>query len=103
LADIVEIENMTLARHIDRLEEAGWVERRPDPDDRRAWLLYLSDSASPMFDHMRELIAETEAIVLAGFSKKDQAQMLDRLDIMKSNISRKDLVDSTDPGDSHVS
>ena len=102
LADIVEIENMTLARHIDRLEEAGWVERRPDPDDRRAWLLYLSDSATPMFDHMRELIAETETIVLAGFSKKDQAQMLDRLDIMKSNISGKDPVDSTDSGDNHV-
>ncbi len=31
LADILEIENITMGRHIDRLEDAGWVERRPDP------------------------------------------------------------------------
>jgi MarR family transcriptional regulator for hemolysin len=102
LADILEIENMTLARHIDRLEEAGWVERRPDPDDRRAWRLYLSDTALPMFDHMRELISETEERVLTGFSDDERDQMLERLDIMKTNISGKDPVVPADPGKRHV-
>ncbi|MBT6882724.1 MAG: MarR family transcriptional regulator, partial [Rhodospirillaceae bacterium] len=35
LADILEIEAITMGRHIDRLEENDWVERRPDPEDRR--------------------------------------------------------------------
>src|SRR5690606_28746084 len=41
LAEIMEVEPITLGRHIDRLVEKGFVERRPDPSDRRAWRLYL--------------------------------------------------------------
>ena len=93
---------MTLGRHIDRLEEAGWVERRSDPDDRRAWRLFLSESALPMFDHMRVLIAETEEHVLAGFSEQERLQMLYQLDIMKSNITEKESVVSADPGKHNV-
>ena len=102
LADILEIENMTLARHIDRLEEAGWVERRRDPDDRRVWRLFLSETALPMFDHMQELITETEAHVLAGFSEQERQQMMGRLEIMKSNILGKETVVSAVPGKSNV-
>ena len=102
LADILEIENMTLARHIDRLEEAGWVERRRDPDDRRVWRLFLSETALPMFDNMQELIAETEEHVLAGFSEQERQQMLGRLEIMKSNILGKEAVVSAAPGKSNV-
>ena len=36
MADLLEIRPMTLVRQIDRMEEAGWIERRPDPADRRA-------------------------------------------------------------------
>ena len=53
LADWLEVEPITLARHIDRLEEKGWVERRSDPNDRRAWLLYLDDSVRPILDEMQ--------------------------------------------------
>lgn len=48
LADMLDIEPITLCRIIDRLEEAGWVERRPDPADRRAWQLFLTDAARPV-------------------------------------------------------
>jgi MarR family transcriptional regulator, transcriptional regulator for hemolysin len=102
LADILEIENMTLARHIDRLEEAGWVERRRDPDDRRVWRLFLSETALPMFDHMQELIAETEEHVLVGFSEQERKQILERLEIMKSNILGKEAVVSAVPGNRNV-
>src|SRR5882757_3179444 len=43
LADLLEIEPISLARLLDRMEQSGWVERRPDPKDRRAWLLYTTD------------------------------------------------------------
>src|SRR6185312_4930884 len=55
LAEILELEPITVGRLIDRMEEAGWVERRPDPSDRRARLLYLSDKAQPVFARMRSL------------------------------------------------
>ena len=45
LADILDIENITLTRHVDRLELKGLVERRPDPNDRRARTLHLKDKA----------------------------------------------------------
>ena len=35
LADLLEVRPMTLVRQIDRMEDAGWIERRPDPADRR--------------------------------------------------------------------
>jgi MarR family transcriptional regulator for hemolysin len=44
LAEILEIENITLGRLVDRMEEAGWVERRADPGDRRARLLFTRRS-----------------------------------------------------------
>ena len=47
LADILEIEPITLVRILDRLEERGLVERRRHPTDRRIWLLYLKDAARP--------------------------------------------------------
>ena len=47
LAELLEVEPITLCRMIDRLEEAGLVERRRDPGDRRAWRIYLTDKARP--------------------------------------------------------
>src|SRR5947207_13079743 len=47
LAELLEIRPMTLVRQIDRMEEAGWIERRPDPADRRARRLYLTANAWP--------------------------------------------------------
>ena len=59
LAEILEIETITLGRHIDRLADKGWVERRADPADRRAWRLYLDDKAQPVLDELRTLSEAT--------------------------------------------
>lgn len=53
LADLLEIEPITLSRHIDKMEEAGWVERRPDASDRRVRLLFLTPSADRVLDELR--------------------------------------------------
>ncbi len=96
LAEILEIENITLGRHIDRLEEAGWVERRRDPLDRRAWCLYLTERAHPVFDRMRVLIGETEDAAFAGVSPDDRERLVDTLAIIKSNLSGKDSAEPAD-------
>ena len=62
LADMLDIEAITLSRIIDRLEEAGLVERAADPTDRRAWRLHVTARAQPLVEKLRgvadEMIAE---------------------------------------------
>src|SRR3546814_20414492 len=54
-AELLEVEPITLCRMIDRMEDAGMVERRPDPTDRRAWRLYLTDTSRPLIRPLRAL------------------------------------------------
>jgi DNA-binding MarR family transcriptional regulator len=87
LADILEIEPITLVRLLDRLEAAGWLERRPDPRDRRARLLFLTEAAHPMLDRMRALGAETREEAVAGLSEEDRERLIDTLVVIKKNLS----------------
>ena len=52
LAEKLEIQPITLGRLIDRMERAGWIERRADPNDRRAKRLYLTPAARPLLDRI---------------------------------------------------
>lgn len=87
LAETLEIEPITLVRLLDRLEAADWVERRPDPKDRRARLLYLKDKARPVLDKMRALGAETREEAMAGLSDADRRQLTETLLAIKANLS----------------
>ncbi len=87
LADILELDTVTLGRHIDNLERDGWLERRPDPSDRRAWLLYLTDAARPTLDKMETLAAETMATAMAGLDDVAQARFQQTLTRIKENLS----------------
>ena len=75
LADLLEIRPMTLVRQIDRMQEAGWIERRPDPTDRRARRLYLTDKARPVLSRIWDVSSETQDQVLASLSP-DEAEIL---------------------------
>src|SRR5919202_2790344 len=55
LADALDIEPITLCRMVDRLEEAGLVERRADEKDRRAWRLHVTAAAAPRVERLRPL------------------------------------------------
>lgn len=101
LAEILEIENITLTRHIDRLEEKGFVERRRDPADRRAWNLYLNDKVQPVLDRMRELSAITRGEALKGFSEAETEQLIDQLLRIKSNILELDRLED-EPGEAEL-
>ncbi len=86
LAEILEIEQITLGRHIDRLVEKGFVERRPDPDDRRAWNLYLKDEVQPVLDRLRALSTTTREEALAGIAKADADKLIELLLAIKDNM-----------------
>jgi MarR family transcriptional regulator for hemolysin len=89
LADLIEIEPISLARLIDRMEQSGWVERRPDPNDRRAWQLFVTDKLKPVFDEMVEIGQEVRAEALSGFSAAERDQILELLLRVRRNLSDK--------------
>lgn len=71
LADMLDIEPITLSRIVDRLEESGLVERRPDPQDRRAWRLHVTAKAQPLIAKLRAIADHMIAETFAGIDPKD--------------------------------
>lgn len=94
LADLLEVRPITLARLIDRMAESGWVERRPDPDDRRAVRLYLTDQAGPLMEELRVHNSKTLDQALKGISKKSQQQLIDTLITIKGNLLAAEKADT---------
>jgi DNA-binding MarR family transcriptional regulator len=87
LADLLEIEPITLARMIDRLEEAGLVERRRDPADRRAWRLHLTAAAQPLMIQLRAIGDTLLEDVLAGISPAGRDGLHATLEHLRSNLN----------------
>lgn len=75
LADRLEVERITLCRMIDRLAEAGLVERRADPADRRVWRLHLMPAAHAMVDRLAEIGRGVEAEATAILSLAERAEL----------------------------
>ncbi|MGD9601802.1 MAG: MarR family winged helix-turn-helix transcriptional regulator [Gammaproteobacteria bacterium] len=86
LAESLDIQPMTLARLIDRLQEAGLVARRPDPGDRRAFRLYLTEDAQPLLGRMWDIAAETREDAMAGLADDRKQVLIDALRHMKRNL-----------------
>jgi MarR family transcriptional regulator, transcriptional regulator for hemolysin len=86
LAQILDVEPITLARLLDRLQTAELVERRADPKDRRAHLLYLTEAAYPLLDRIFALAAEVREDAMARIGEADRALLLDLLLRMKGNL-----------------
>jgi DNA-binding MarR family transcriptional regulator len=100
LAEALEWEPITLARVVDRLEEAGFVERRPDANDRRAWRLYLTPRAATVLVEMKALFLATKREASAGLTAADIAEGQRILAVMKTNLvdalDRPSLVSGSD-------
>ncbi|HET6158912.1 MAG TPA: MarR family transcriptional regulator [Dongiaceae bacterium] len=87
LADLLDVEPITLTRVIDRLASSGLVERRADPGDRRARLLFLGERAHPLLEELKALGAETRETALAGISDDERTQLMTLLTKMRANLS----------------
>lgn len=86
LADVLEVTPITLTRLIDRMEEAGWVERHRDPSDRRAVCLHLTSTVQPLLNQMHGHAEATHKAAFAGISQTSQRQMLQLLAHVKGNL-----------------
>ena len=71
LADMLDLEPITLCRIVDRLEEAGLVERTRDPEDRRAWKLHVTAQAKPLVDKLQAVGAELVGHAFSGIDPEE--------------------------------
>jgi DNA-binding MarR family transcriptional regulator len=69
LSELLEVEPITVARLIDRLEARGMVERRPDPRDRRIWRLHLKPAALPVLCEIARQRTDLTRMVTAGLDE----------------------------------
>jgi len=86
LAESLEIQPITVARLIDRMEAAGWIQRRNDPLDRRAVQLYLTPKSQPILEEIHARASEVMDDGVAGISSSTQKQLFDNLQRMKQNL-----------------
>jgi MarR family transcriptional regulator, transcriptional regulator for hemolysin len=86
LADTLDLQPITLTRLIDRLCDSGLIERRSDPDDRRAKRLYLTPAARPVLDRLTRLGQDIMATVLTGIEPAAVEQLLAHLLTLKTNL-----------------
>jgi DNA-binding MarR family transcriptional regulator len=98
LAELLEVEPITLGRMIDRLQDAQLVERRPDPADRRAWRLFLTDKGQTLLDQLRPFALETYEMALEGVGEADRAALMTILGRMRANLSRRQSLDAVANG-----
>ena len=92
LADMLDIEPITLSRIVDRLEEAGFVERVADPADRRAWRLHVTVRARPLVEKLRRVADEMIAEAFAGIDPKEIEITRAVLGRVRENASRDTLL-----------
>lgn len=88
LADLMDVEPITLCRMVDRMQEAELVERRRDPADRRVWRLYLTDKAIDLLDELLPIGEDVMNTALNGMSNKEQALLHELLDKVRQNLAR---------------
>lgn len=78
LADLVGVEPITICRMVDRLEALDLVERRPDPNDRRARLIHMTEAARPGLERMKGVAQALFDEALDGITPDEEA-ILSRL------------------------
>jgi MarR family transcriptional regulator, transcriptional regulator for hemolysin len=86
LAEVLDLQPISLTRLLDRLAENGLIERRPDPNDRRANRLYLTPAARPLLIQLSELGEDVMGTVLDKMDEASRERLLKDLDAIKDNL-----------------
>jgi len=97
LAEMLDLQPITLTRLLDRLCQSGMIERRPDPTDRRAKRLFLTPAARPVLDRLNALGEDMMTIALAGVEPETIEGMVARLAIVKENLRQAIQQRTADP------
>lgn len=97
LAELMEVQPITLTRLIDRLCHNGLLERRDDAQDRRANRLYLLPAARPLLEQLAELRADITAVALGHLGEDGARDLVAQLETIKTNVrdALQDVADSS--------
>jgi MarR family transcriptional regulator, transcriptional regulator for hemolysin len=88
LAESLQLQKITVSRHADRLVRAGWIERRDDADDRRAYHLFVSSRAEPLLDQLTKVAEELRDEYMRGLPQARRDALINDLLHIKSNLLR---------------
>jgi MarR family transcriptional regulator, transcriptional regulator for hemolysin len=91
MAAICEVEPITVARLVDRLEARGLVERRADPSDRRIRRLHLLPAAKPILEAINEARESMNARITSGLDENTRNTLIDALLVLKENLANETL------------
>ncbi|CCD95612.1 putative transcriptional regulator, MarR family [Bradyrhizobium sp. ORS 375] len=86
LAEQLEMQPITLTRLIDKIADAGLIERRGDETDRRVNRLYLRKAARPLLAKLAVLRGEITETALDGISPADAERLTAQLEAIKENV-----------------
>lgn len=86
LANLLEVQPIAMARLIDRLQQMRLVERRPVPEDRRAYQIYLLPEARPALDQLEKEASGLRRQITEGLSPDEVNALHDALSNMRTNL-----------------
>lgn len=87
LAELLEIEPISVSRLIDRMEDGGWIERRPDADDRRVRLIFPTDKSREAYGKVKSMAGEVYEAALHGLSPEARRATIEGLKTIVNNLS----------------
>jgi DNA-binding MarR family transcriptional regulator len=87
LAEFLEVQPITLARLLDQLSDAGLVERRADPGDRRAYQVFLKPAAARHLAAIEAVGTAIRADGMRGLSRQESALAMATLRKLRDNLS----------------
>lgn len=86
ISDLAVAENCsqpTITNHVKKLESAGYVQRRSDPRDARAWMIELTAQGRDQLAEMRHSIGTRVMPMIAALSRRDQKALRDGIEAMR--------------------
>ena len=86
-AERIEVEPITLTRIVDRMEESGWIERMPDPNDRRARILHLTAKSHEIVSKVRERVDGLVEDMAFGLNAAERDELTRLLTIVSDNLA----------------
>ena len=87
LAELLEIEPISVSRLLDRMEEGGWIERRQDASDRRVRTIFPTDKSRDAFAAIKGVAGEVYDLALAGLTTEEKQILVKGLNTIITNLA----------------